>query len=73
MWKIFLITVIIEFINKYCLEKFEDLFLEIENTQVKNAKWQDRKDFKLNKIITFAYSSIIDFPQNKFEIKTVVT
>ena len=64
---------IIEFINEYGFENFEDLFLEIENTQVENAKWEDRKDFKLNKIITFVYSSIMYFPQNKFEIKTVVT
>ena len=64
---------IIEFINEYGFESFEDLFLEIENTQAKNAKWEDRKDFKLSKIITFFYSSIMDFPQNKFKIKTVVT
>ena len=31
------------------------------------------KDMKLNKIITFVCSSIIDCPQNKFEFKTVVT
>ena len=61
---------VIEFINKYGFENFEDLFLEIENTQVQNAKWEDRKDFKLNKIMTFVYSSIMDFPRNKFEIKT---
>ena len=64
---------IIEFINEYGFESFENLFLEIENTQVKNAKEENRKDFKLNKIITFVYSSIMDFPQNKFEIKAVVT
>ena len=29
---------IIEFINEYGFENFEDLFLETENTQVKNAK-----------------------------------
>ena len=64
---------IIEFINEYSFKSFEYLFLEIENIHVKNAKWEDRKDFELNKIITFVYSSIMDFPQNKFEIKTVVT
>ena len=31
---------IIEFINKYGFGSFEDLFLEIENTHVKNAKCQ---------------------------------
>ena len=64
---------IIEFINEYGFENFEDLFLEIKKTQVKNTKWEDRKDFKLNKIITFVYSSIMEFPPNKLEIKTVVT
>ena len=64
---------IIEFINEYGFENFEDLFLEIKNTQVKNGKWEDRKDFKLNKIITLVYSSIMEFSQKKFEIKTVVT
>ena len=59
---------IIEFINEYSFESFKDLFLEIENIQVKNTKWEDRKDFKLNKIITFVYSSVMDFPQNKFEV-----
>ena len=31
------------------------------------------EDFRLNKIITFVYSTIMDFPDNEFEIKTVVT
>ena len=36
---------ITEFIHEYGFENFEDLFLEIENTQVKSFKWEDRKDF----------------------------
>ena len=60
---------IIEFINEYGSENFEDLFLEIENTQVKNAKWEDRKDFKLNETITLVYSSIMDFSQNNLKLK----
>ena len=60
---------IIEFINEYGFENFENLFLEIENTQVKNAKWEDRKDFKLNKTITLVYSSIMDFSQNNLKLK----
>ena len=52
---------IIGFINEHGFESFEDLFLEIENTQVKNAKLEDGKDFKLNKIITFVFCSIMDF------------
>ena len=61
-----------EFIDEYEFESFEDLYLDIENTQI-NAKWENRKDFRLNKVITFVYSTIMDFPDNKFEIKTVVT
>ena len=34
---------IIEFINEYGFESFEDLFSEIENSQVKNAKWEVEK------------------------------
>ena len=64
---------IAEFIDGYEFESFEDLYLDIENKQVKNAKWEKKKDFRLNKIITFVYSTIMDFPDNKFEIKTVVT
>ena len=62
-----------DFIDEYEFESFEDLYLDIENTQVKNAKWENRKDFRLNKIITFAYSTIMDFLDNRFEIKTDVT
>ena len=58
-----------EFIDEYEFESFEDLYLDIENTQI-NAKWENRKDFRLNKVITFVYSTIMDFPDNKFEIKT---
>ena len=64
---------IAEFIDEYEFESFEDLYLDIENTQVKNAKLENRKDFRLNKIITFVYSTIMDFLDNRFEIKTVVT
>ena len=64
---------IAEFIDEYEFESFEDLYLDIENTQVKNSKWENRKAFRLNKIITFVYLTIMDFPDNKFEIKTVVT
>ena len=60
---------IIEFINEYGFESFEDLFLEIENIHVKNAKWEDGKNFKLNRIITFVYSSIMEFPQKSLKSK----
>ena len=54
-------------------ESFSDLFIEIKNARVKIIDWENRKDRDVIKLITFVYSSIMDFPENKFEIKTVVT
>ena len=64
---------IAEFVNEMSFESFSDLFLEIENTEDKNIGWKNRKDIKLIKLITFVYCSIMNFPENKFEIKTVAT
>ena len=36
---------IAEFTDEYEFESFVDLYLDIENTQVKNAKWENRKYF----------------------------
>ena len=63
---------IAEFIDECEFESLEDLYLDIGNTQVKNAKLENRIDFRLNKIITFVSLTIMDFPDNRFEIKTVV-
>ena len=46
-------------------------FLKL-TTRVKNIDWKNRKDIHLMKLTTFVYCSIMDFPNNKFEIKTVV-
>ena len=62
-----------EFVEEIGFDYFNDLYLEIENTQIKNLKWEDRRDAKINKIITFVYCSLMSFLNNKFEIKTVVT
>ena len=64
---------IAEFVNEMSIESFSDLFLEIENIEVKNIGWENRKDMNLIKLITFVYCSIMDFPENKFQIKTVLT
>lgn len=58
-----------KFLDEYEFDSFRGLYLDIENTQVKNDIWENRKDFKLHKIITFVYSAIMDFPENKFKIK----
>ena len=63
---------IAEFIDEYKFESFEDLYLDIGNTQAKNAKLESRIDFRLDKIITFVSLAIMDFPDNTFEIKTAV-
>lgn len=48
--------------------------LEIENTEVKNTGWDNRRDVRLVvKIITFFYFQIMGFPPNRFEIKTFAT
>ena len=62
-----------ELVNEMSIESFSDLFFEIENTAVKNIGWENRKDMNLIKLITFVYCSIMDFPENKFEVKTVMT
>ena len=64
---------IAEFVNEMNFESFSDLFLENENTEVKIIGWENKKGTKLIKLITFVYCSVMDFPENKFEIKTVVT
>ena len=58
---------IAEFIDEYEFESFEDVYLNIENTKCKNVKWENRKDFRLDKIITFVYSTIMDFPDNNLK------
>ena len=62
-----------EFVEEKNFDNFDDLCLEIENTQIKNLKWENRRDANINKIITFVYNSHMDFPNNIFEIKTVIT
>ena len=64
---------IAEFVNEINSESFSDLFLETKNTKVKNIGWENRKDIKLIKLITFIYCSVMDFLEDKFEIKTVMT
>ena len=44
---------ITEFINEMNFESISDLFLEIENIEVKNIGWENRKDIKLIKLINF--------------------
>ena len=38
---------IIEFVNEMNFDSFTNLYLEIENTSVKNLKWEDRRETKL--------------------------
>ena len=64
---------LIEFFNEINNDSFEKIILEIENTEIRNMKWENRKDLKLKKIIDFVYLSLMDFSNNKFEIKAVPT
>ena len=56
----------VQFVNEMNFDSFINLYLEIENTQLKNIKWEDRREIKLYKPITFVYSSFIDLPRNRF-------
>ena len=38
---------ITEFINEISIESFSDLILAIENIEVKNIAWENRKDMNL--------------------------
>ena len=33
-----------EFINEINIDSFEEIFLEIKNTEIRNMKWEKRKD-----------------------------
>ena len=56
----------VQFVNEMNFDNFINLYLKIENTQLKNIKWEDRRETKLYKPITFVYSSLIDLTHNKF-------
>ena len=64
---------IVEFLEETVFTDFAEVFLEISNTKIKNIRWDNRKDKKNLQIISFLYNQILDFPQNKFEIKAVIT
>ena len=38
---------VIEVVNEMNFDSFANLYLEIENTSVKNLKWEDRRETKL--------------------------
>ena len=63
----------IEFINEINIESFEEIFLKIKNTEIRNKKWENRNDLKLHKRIPFLYLLLMDLPDNNFEVKTVAT
>ena len=64
---------VVEFLEETNFNNFAEVFLEIPNTKIKNIRWDNRKDQKFLQIISFLYNQIINFPPNKFEIKTVIT
>ena len=64
---------ITEFVKDENFESFSELFLKIENTEVKNTGWENRRDVKLVKIIASVYFQVMDFLPNRFETKTFVT
>lgn len=59
-----------QFVLDNGLNSFENLYLEHWN---KNIHKEKRRNIALYKLITFAYSCVMKFPENKFEIRTVIT
>ena len=64
---------VVEFLEETNFNDFAEVFLEISNTKIKNIRWDNRKNQKILQIISFVSYQIMDFPTNKFEIKTVIT
>ena len=64
---------IAQFVQENAIDSFEDLYLEISNLAIKNICYENRRNAHLYKLILFADSCMINFPKNKFEIKTVIT
>ena len=58
--------------SKWVLIAFTIFILRLKIRKIKNLKWEDRRDAKVNQIITFVYCNLMDFPNNKLEIKTIV-
>ena len=51
---------------------FEELYDKIDKAQIKNIHWSKKTKQKLYKIISYIYMMTMNFPSNKFDIKTVV-
>ena len=68
-----MVNCVVEFLEETNFNNFAEVFLEISNTKIKNIRWDNRKNQKILQIISFVYYQIMDFPPNKFEIKTVIT
>ena len=62
-----------EFVEEMGFETLKIFISRLKIRKKKNLKWENRRDAKINKIIASVYNSLMDFPSNKFEIKTVVT
>ena len=58
---------IAQFVENKNFESFSEFFLEIENTEVKNTGWENRRYVKPVEIIAFVYFQVMDFPPNEFE------
>ena len=64
---------IAQFVENKNFESFSEFFLEIENAEVKDTGWENRRYVKLVQIIAFVHFQVMDFPPKEFEIKIFVT
>lgn len=64
---------IANFVSENNFESFEELFVEVDNIEIKGIGWQKNQKIHLYKLITFVYSCLTKFSNNKYEIKTINT
>ena len=64
---------IVQFMDENNFENVEELSEEISKTKIKSFGWQKSTTYELYHLITFVYSTIMNFPDKQLEIKTVIT
>lgn len=57
------------FVNGNNFESFDELFTKVDIIEIKNIDWQKNQKIHLYKLITFVYSHLMKFPDNKTNTK----
>ena len=64
---------IADFVSDNQIESFEEFFLEVSNTQVKNISTLKKTKVNQIKLISFVSDKIMQFPNDEFDANTLVT